>query len=163
MRNPFNPGSGSRPPFLAGRDGELSMFRKMLASIVDGKSENIILAGLRGTGKTVLLDEFYKICHEKKFFPIKRSQFSSKYNDSGQFYDALKYDMSSAASSLSVTTTIKQKLGSMGSALKPKMWESRTFFITNHHTCVKPYLLRTTWKIIYLTIGHSLKKMDIKG
>ena len=120
MINPFNPGSGSKPPFLAGRDDELSLFRKLLTSITDGKNENIILTGLRGTGKTVLLDEFNKICHEKKFFPIKRSQFNSKYNDPKEFYEALKYDMSSAATMLSVKRTIKQKLGSMGSALKPK-------------------------------------------
>lgn len=120
MMNPFNPGSGSRPPFLAGRDNELSAFRKLLESVTDGRNENMILTGLRGTGKTVLLDEFNKICHEKKFFPIKRSQFNSKYNDPEQFYEAVKYDLSSAVSTLSGKRLVKQKLGAVGSALKPK-------------------------------------------
>jgi hypothetical protein len=58
FRNPFAPGAGSRPPELAGRDAILEMGRISCGRAVNGKSaRSILLLGLRGTGKTVLLNE----------------------------------------------------------------------------------------------------------
>ena len=94
--NPFNPGSGAAPPFLAGRNEEIATFAASLKYMTDGRGENFVLTGLRGTGKTVLLNEFDKICSEKKIFPIKRLQFTAAYNTSDMFADALKYDISAA-------------------------------------------------------------------
>ena len=54
--NPFRPGAGHQPPYLAGRHAEREEFRRLL-----GQStilENMVLTGLRGVGKTVLLDSF---------------------------------------------------------------------------------------------------------
>jgi type II secretory pathway predicted ATPase ExeA len=54
--NPFRPGAGHMPPYLAGREEETKEFRRLLAQ--DTILENLILTGLRGLGKTVLLDTF---------------------------------------------------------------------------------------------------------
>jgi hypothetical protein len=54
--NPFRPGAGHQPPYLAGRDEENKEFRRLLDQTV--VLENLILTGLRGVGKTVLLDTF---------------------------------------------------------------------------------------------------------
>ena len=120
MDNPFNPGSGTPPPFLAGRDEELAKFKMSLKLMADGKHSNLILTGLRGTGKTVLLNEFSMMCRRGKFFPVKRLQFTTKYNRPEDFANALEYDMSVAMSSLSVTKKASQKIKSVGSKLKPK-------------------------------------------
>lgn len=57
-RNPFAPGAGSRPPELAGRDAILETARISCGRAKLGKSaRSIMLLGLRGTGKTVLLNE----------------------------------------------------------------------------------------------------------
>ena len=58
--NPFSPGSGHLPPYLAGREDEQSVFRKGLAKISAGKSPPAatVLYGPRGMGKTVLLRWF---------------------------------------------------------------------------------------------------------
>ncbi len=56
FENPFRPGAGHNPPYLAGRDKEKREFFKILEQKV--VSENVILTGLRGVGKTVLLNEF---------------------------------------------------------------------------------------------------------
>ena len=57
-RNPFAPGAGSRPPELAGRDAILEAAKISCGRAVNGRSaRSIILLGLRGTGKTVLLNE----------------------------------------------------------------------------------------------------------
>lgn len=117
--NPFNPGSGVPPPFLAGRDQEIATFEGILESITKGKLTNVILTGLRGTGKTVLLTKFREICEREKFFPIMISQFSLKHNDPVEFNNALKYKMNGAAESLSAKKKIVRKLQSIGSLLKP--------------------------------------------
>ncbi len=57
VRNPYAPGAGQRPPELAGRDGELETFEVMLTRVGRGRPErSIVLTGLRGVGKTVLLN-----------------------------------------------------------------------------------------------------------
>jgi len=57
IRNPYAPGAGQRPPELAGRDEQLHVFDVVLERIARGRPErSIVLTGLRGVGKTVLLN-----------------------------------------------------------------------------------------------------------
>jgi type II secretory pathway predicted ATPase ExeA len=56
--NPYTPGAGHSPPFLAGREPEIQAFRKFLRQ--DQVLSNVVLTGLRGTGKTVLMEDRYK-------------------------------------------------------------------------------------------------------
>ncbi|MFK5584788.1 AAA family ATPase [Serinicoccus sp. LYQ131] len=57
IRNPYAPGAGQRPPELAGRDEQLDRFRVVLERIARGRPErSMVLTGLRGVGKTVLLN-----------------------------------------------------------------------------------------------------------
>ncbi len=57
VRNPYAPGAGQRPPELAGRDAELDGFEVVLERIGRGRPErSLVLTGLRGVGKTVLLN-----------------------------------------------------------------------------------------------------------
>ena len=58
-RNPYTPNAGARPPLLVGRDDQLETFDLLLARLLDGFAEqSMIITGLRGVGKTVLLNEF---------------------------------------------------------------------------------------------------------
>ncbi|MEQ1537661.1 MAG: ATP-binding protein [Sphingorhabdus sp.] len=57
-RNPFAPGAGSRPPELAGREAAMESVAIALDRIRNGRhAQSAILIGLRGVGKTVLLNE----------------------------------------------------------------------------------------------------------
>ena len=57
VRNPYAPGAGQRPPELAGRDIELDAFDVVLERVARGRPErSLVLTGLRGVGKTVLLN-----------------------------------------------------------------------------------------------------------
>ncbi|SHN46884.1 ATP-binding protein [Cryptosporangium aurantiacum] len=57
VRNPYAPGAGQRPPELAGRDRELDQFDVVLERVSRRRPErSMILTGLRGVGKTVLLN-----------------------------------------------------------------------------------------------------------
>jgi hypothetical protein len=57
IRNPYAPGAGQRPPELAGRDVELEAFEVVLERVARSRPErSLVLTGLRGVGKTVLLN-----------------------------------------------------------------------------------------------------------
>lgn len=59
VRNPYAPGAGQRPPELAGRDRELKQFEVVIERVARGRPErSMIVTGLRGVGKTVLLNAF---------------------------------------------------------------------------------------------------------
>jgi len=56
IQNPFSPGAGTPPPALVGREPLLEKARIALGRIQAGRSEkSLLLVGLRGVGKTVLL------------------------------------------------------------------------------------------------------------
>jgi hypothetical protein len=120
MRNPFNPGSGAPPPYLAGREEQIKKFDRLLESVKDGHIENALIYGLRGTGKTVLLDEFQGLCVKKGFLPIRRSQFSEKYCNEEDFEVAFKYDIRVAIESFSSLSAIKNGMMTVLSYIKPK-------------------------------------------
>ncbi len=55
--NPYAPGAGTKPPELAGRDDIIKECDVALARILMGRpARGILLTGLRGVGKTVLLN-----------------------------------------------------------------------------------------------------------
>jgi AAA ATPase domain len=55
-KNPYRPGVGVRPLYLAGRDGPLGRFAAMLRAAPE-QHASLRITGLRGVGKTVLLEE----------------------------------------------------------------------------------------------------------
>jgi AAA ATPase domain len=63
--NPFSPGAGSPPPELVGRDPVLHEARVLLGRVAAGRPEkSLLLTGLRGVGKTVLLNEIERMALE---------------------------------------------------------------------------------------------------
>ncbi len=66
VKNPFVPGAGSQPPELAGRDQILYDAAVAIQRALAGKNaQSQILLGLRGVGKTVLLNQIEKIAEQK--------------------------------------------------------------------------------------------------
>lgn len=71
ISNPFSPGAGSPPPELVGRDDILEQTRILLGRVRSGRSEkSILLTGLRGVGKTVLLNEMERIAQRDGYRAI---------------------------------------------------------------------------------------------
>ena len=112
MRNPFRPGNGIMPPYLAGRKGEIFWFENSLDSALS-LPQNLVLSGIRGTGKTVLLRKFEEICIKKKWLFVKR-EFNNKLNQEGEFLNALLTDIGTKTKGISLAKKLKKPLIGFG-------------------------------------------------
>ena len=67
LQNPYQPGAGTRPPALIGRDELIDAFGVTLRRTLSGRSaKSCMLVGLRGVGKTVLLNRFAEIASAER-------------------------------------------------------------------------------------------------
>jgi hypothetical protein len=79
IKNPFSPGAGSPPPELVGRDPVLEQARVLLGRVKRKKPEkSMLLTGLRGVGKTVLLNEIERLAKADKFHTIAIEAYEDK-------------------------------------------------------------------------------------
>lgn len=70
-KNPFTPGAGSPPPELAGREDILQQADVLLQRVKKGRSsKSMLLTGLRGVGKTVLLSEINRTAKQLQYQTI---------------------------------------------------------------------------------------------
>jgi DNA-binding MarR family transcriptional regulator len=68
IENPYRPGAGHTPPFLAGRSKEEDHFRRLLRQ--NFATENTLITGLRGMGKTVLLAHLKQLAEREGWICI---------------------------------------------------------------------------------------------
>lgn len=69
--NPYSPGAGLRPAAFVGRDAELQDWSVALDRIENARSARpVVLHGLRGVGKTVLLGEFHQQAEDHKWVSV---------------------------------------------------------------------------------------------
>jgi hypothetical protein len=67
--NPYRPGAGLMPIYLAGRDEEIADVEQIFEALKIGiPTQSIIYSGLRGVGKTVLINRLQEIAEEKGIF-----------------------------------------------------------------------------------------------
>lgn len=79
VRNPFAPGAGTPPPELAGRGAILEQAGVTLARVQQGRSaKGILLIGLRGAGKTVLLNRIQQMAEESGYKAILKEANEDK-------------------------------------------------------------------------------------
>lgn len=101
--NPFKPGAGHSPPFLAGREAERAEFLRFLEQ--DTITSNVVLTGLRGVGKTVLMDDVYKPLALAENWIWVGSDFSeSAFVDEASICRRLLTDLSAFTSTLELET-----------------------------------------------------------
>lgn len=67
--NPYRPGAGLKPTYLAGRDKDIQSVEQMFEALTwNIPTQSVIFSGLRGVGKTVLLNRLQEIAEEKNIF-----------------------------------------------------------------------------------------------
>lgn len=107
-KNPYRPGVGTRPPFLAGRDEQLRRFRRIVEDFPE-KRNNLRMTGLRGVGKTVLLKEFERIAKREGWVVVRRD-LSPRLCDEETFAVAISDYMRDAVEQLSLVAKLKNKM-----------------------------------------------------
>lgn len=71
ITNPYAPGAGCKPPALAGRDALREQVRIGLARLRIGRqAKSVMMVGLRGVGKTVLLNQMQQDAEAEGFFTL---------------------------------------------------------------------------------------------
>lgn len=83
--NPYNPGSGLMPPLLAGRSSELERFDTLIIRVGMGNLANrgLVFSGLRGVGKTVLLNQLRHQAEQHNWLTIQFEGRSEEKGDAG--------------------------------------------------------------------------------
>jgi type II secretory pathway predicted ATPase ExeA len=109
LLNPYKPGAGHMPPYLAGREKEIEEFSKLLDQQVVIK--NCILTGLRGVGKTVLLDKFKDAAIQKNWLWTSNEISESSSLSDERLCSRIMADLSIVTSGITVK---KLKTGPMG-------------------------------------------------
>ena len=70
-QNPYSPGAGRRPAALVGRDGELQDWSVALQRLENARpAKSVVLHGLRGEGRTVMLGEFHRMAEERDWMTV---------------------------------------------------------------------------------------------
>lgn len=114
VRNPYTPNAGSRPPQLAGRDEQLEQFRVLIARLKSGQTDQSIIAkGLRGVGKTVLLNAFEDMAESEGFLT-----YYHELTEESSLIEELARDAERAIGMLRLTDKLSRKLRDSLSHLK---------------------------------------------
>lgn len=88
--NPYTPNAGARPPVLVGRDSTLDDFSVLLRRLERGNtSKSLLLTGLRGVGKTVLLNEFERRAEQSGWLAVW-AEVSPRYDFSPRMYSLVR-------------------------------------------------------------------------
>jgi AAA ATPase domain len=157
--NPFRPGAGHPPPYLAGRDDEQREFTRLLGQSVI--LDNILLTGLRGVGKTVLLETIKPIAQAKRWLWVGQdmSQYASVSESS--MAERLITDLSVLTANLLVTTEKQPSFGFTRSeivATRPVGYEDlKKIFET------APGLIADKLKAVLLFVWRSIPVGSIPG
>ncbi|MBQ2743195.1 MAG: ATP-binding protein [Oscillospiraceae bacterium] len=88
--NPYRPGAGLMPTFLAGRENNIEEIKNVFEALKHNiPTQSVIYSGLRGVGKTVLMNKFYTIAKEMDLFCEyveidEKKDFTSIISDAAQ-------------------------------------------------------------------------------
>jgi len=110
IKNPFSPGAGSPPPELVGREVILEQARILLGRVKEKRPEkSILLTGLRGVGKTVLLNEIERL--DQNFFRVRFDRLTPSEK---RFLRAMAGLGSGAHRSSDIADALKVEINSIG-------------------------------------------------
>lgn len=157
--NPFKPGAGHRPPYLAGRKEEEGEFRRLLKQMAI--LDNMVLTGLRGVGKTVLLDSFKPIALQENWLWVGTDLSESTSITEVHLADRLITDLSVVTTGIVIKSTDKAPPGFTARS-------SQEFMPLNYQYLTKIYneapgLVVDKLKALFLFIAPIIKGLGKKG
>jgi len=116
LSNPYTPNAGARPQAIVGRDDQLASFDVLLSRIQLGRTEqSMIVTGLRGVGKTVLLGQFRAAALRANWVVV---ELEAGKHDDDAFRRVLSMNLRTALFELSPRKTWSDRLKRAAAALK---------------------------------------------
>jgi len=160
LKNPFRPGAGHMPPYLAGRVAETQDF----LHLIDQQTilENMVLTGLRGVGKTVLLDTFKPLAFEKGWLWVGTDLSESASISEENLTIRLLTDLSVVTSNITVSKEQVSRtvgFGELKEEVEIKL--GFNFLITLYNNT--PGLVIDKLKNVLEFVWVCLKPLEIKG
>lgn len=159
FENPFRPGAGHMPPYLAGRTDELDEFRKALRQRII--LENVILTGLRGVGKTVLLETLKPIARQAGWLWVGQDLSEAASLTEQNLSERMMADLAVVTSGLLVRTEKQLQMGFEGGEIetnRPLGYDDlRAIFDTT------PGLVSDKLKAVLLFVWNALPSESLPG
>lgn len=157
--NPFRPGAGHMPPYLAGRQSETDEFLKLI--LQSTILENMVLTGLRGVGKTVLLDTFKPLGISKKWLWIGTDLSESASVSEDNLATRLLTDLSVVTSNIAFSRESISKIGFLDKKESYEYKLNFNFLFTLYQNT--PGLVLDKLKCVLEFTWSCLQNQDIKG
>jgi hypothetical protein len=107
--SPYKPGNGLEPPYLGDRGAQLGRFREFLGDT--SAPHNVVVTGLRGVGKTVLLQRYSVQAREADWLVAER-EFSEADAEPSLFAQRVLADLTRLTRDLSVSRGFRDAAGS---------------------------------------------------
>lgn len=157
--NPFRPGAGHPPPHLAGRKEEEAEFRRLLAQAA--VTENMVLTGLRGVGKTVLLESFKPIAMSENWLWVGTDLSESASISEENLATRLIADLSVITSTIPTGISRQLALGFTGQ-------ETQHTETLDYHALASifnraPGLIADKIKAVFLQVAPYVRKVGRRG
>lgn len=147
------------PPHLAGREAEHKEFEKLLEQ--DTILENLILTGLRGVGKTVLLETFKPTAISRRWLWAGTDLSESSSISESKLAMRLMTDLSVVTSSLVIATSVKRDFGF--SKKSTEVHQTLTFHALAAIYDASPGLVADKLKVILEVVWAHLQKQNARG
>src|SRR5690606_12893445 len=158
-KNPYKPGAGHMPPYLAGRGDERREFDRLLEQ--DIILENLVLTGLRGVGKTVLLDALKPRAIRAGWLWVGTDLSETSSLSEQNMAIRLLTDLSVVSSSVVVH---REQLSRIGFAPEKQTVEYRLDYVTLRALFEQtPGLVSDKLKAVLEAVWQGLKASGIKG
>lgn len=111
MANPYAPGAGLRPPELAGRDADIDVFEMTLARAATGRSsQSLVLTGLRGVGKTVLLNDLAGRARRRDWVVAQIEARPDGFSREANFRTMLARSLNQSLREVTGASTLRERL-----------------------------------------------------
>lgn len=157
-RNPFRPGAGHMPPYLAGRQQERREFLRLLEQ--DVILENLLLTGLRGVGKTVLLDTLKPLAMQQGWLWVGADLSETTSLTESHITTRLLADLAVVTSSM---TLDKRTVQHLGFGKPTKVERKLNFEMMSQLYATTPGLSSDKLKAVLETAWMVMSRQDARG
>lgn len=160
--NPYRPGAGLMPVYIAGRDEDIQNVSQMFDALtMNIPTQSIIFSGLRGVGKTVLINKLQSIAEEKGIF-CKHIEIEERNDFISQIAECSQAFLRTVSAKEKFKHLIQKPLEAIKSLVVSFNPEDNSFSLSmqDRELYVSNNLTQTLTEV-FSTIGETAQKTEI--